>query len=81
MTRVALSETTPVQLPIIDISNPNDVSVGKKMLDAAVEFGFFYVKSESTNFTVADVDRAFELVCFLLSRADKTRKCIHCYVR
>jgi hypothetical protein len=63
MTGSASSGGAPIQLPVIDISNPNDVSVGKKMLDAAVEFGFFYVKGESTDFAAADVNQAFELVC------------------
>lgn len=52
-----------LNLPIIDISNSLDLSVGKALLDAAATYGFLYVDSQSTDFTVQDVERAFELVC------------------
>ncbi|KAL5362725.1 hypothetical protein BJX96DRAFT_177421 [Aspergillus floccosus] len=51
----------PIQLPVIDISNPNDPAVGKEMLDAATKYGFFYVNSKGSDFTVADVKKAFGL--------------------
>ncbi|KAE8352998.1 hypothetical protein BDV28DRAFT_134048 [Aspergillus coremiiformis] len=50
-----------IQLPILDISNPHDPAVGKAMLDAAAKYGFLYVNSNGTDFTVSDVERAFEL--------------------
>lgn len=53
---------TPIELPVIDISNPHDPAVGKAMLDAAAKYGFLYVNSKCTDFTVEDVDRGFELV-------------------
>lgn len=52
-----------INLPIIDISNPHDPSVGKAMLDAAAKYGFLYVASQSTDFSPDDVGRAFGLVC------------------
>jgi isopenicillin N synthase-like dioxygenase len=52
----------PIELPIIDISNPNDPNVGKAMLDAAAKYGFLYVDSKGTDFAAEDVKRAFELV-------------------
>lgn len=52
-----------INLPIIDISNPHDPTVGKAMLDAAAKYGFLYVNSQSTDFAANDVKRAFELVC------------------
>lgn len=52
-----------INLPIIDISNPHDLSVGKAMLDAAAKYGFLYVASQSTDFSAEDVERAFGLVC------------------
>lgn len=59
-------DNTPVgpliQLPILDISNPNDPAVGKAMLDAAAKYGFLYVSSKGTDFTVSDVEKAFDLV-------------------
>lgn len=54
---------TPIQLPVIDISNPHDAAVGKAMLDAAAKFGFFYVNSKGSEFSPADVDHAFAVVC------------------
>lgn len=56
----------PIELPVIDISNPNDPAVGKAMLDAAAKYGFLYVNSKGTDFSVKDVDRGFELVFTLL---------------
>lgn len=52
----------PVELPIIDLSNPEDPVVGKAMLDAAAKYGFLYVNSKGTDFTSQDVERAFGLV-------------------
>jgi hypothetical protein len=51
-----------IELPILDISNPNDPAVGKAMLDAAATYGFLYVNSRGTDFTIGDVERAFGLV-------------------
>ncbi|CDM30686.1 hypothetical protein DTO013E5_665 [Penicillium roqueforti] len=53
--------TVPIELPVIDISNPHDPAVGKAMLDAATKYGFLYVNSKGTDFTVEDVDHAFGL--------------------
>ncbi|KAE8374080.1 hypothetical protein BDV26DRAFT_270714 [Aspergillus bertholletiae] len=59
------SENIPVEplieLPILDISNPNDPAVGKAMLDAAAKYGFLYVSSKGTDFTAHDVEKAFDL--------------------
>lgn len=60
--------TAPIELPVIDISNPHDPAVGKAMLDAAAKYGFLYVDSKGTDFTAEDVDHAFELVCTSSSR-------------
>ncbi|KAJ5783034.1 hypothetical protein N7457_004808 [Penicillium paradoxum] len=53
--------TVPIELPVIDISNPHDPAVGKAMLDAAAKYGFLYVNSKGADFTVNDVDHAFGL--------------------
>jgi len=55
----------PIELPVIDISNPRDPAVGKAMLDAAAKYGFLYVNSKGTDFSVADVDHGFELVLII----------------
>lgn len=57
-----------IQLPIIDISNPDDPAVGKTMLDAAAKYGFLYVDSRGSDFTPDDVKRAFGLVRYACSR-------------
>ena len=60
----------PIDLPIIDISNPDDPVVGKAMLDAAAKYGFLYVNSKGTDFTPQDVQRAFGLVSFCVGTGD-----------
>ncbi|KAL2011534.1 hypothetical protein VTN00DRAFT_4252 [Thermoascus crustaceus] len=50
-----------IELPVIDISNPHDLSVGKAMIDAAAKFGFFYVNSAGSDFTAEDVEGMFGL--------------------
>jgi hypothetical protein len=53
----------PIELPVIDISDPHDPAVGKAMLDAAAKYGFLYVNSKGTDFKTEDVDHGFGLVC------------------
>lgn len=65
--------TVPIELPVIDISNPHDPAVGKAMLDAAAKYGFLYVNSKGTDFTVEDVDRGFGLVRYALRLIDTQR--------
>ncbi|EAA65255.1 hypothetical protein AN0077.2 [Aspergillus nidulans FGSC A4] len=59
-----MAEPTPagtsIELPILDISNPEDPAVGEAMLDAATKYGFLYVDSKGTDFTAEDVRKAFE---------------------
>ncbi|KAJ5408872.1 hypothetical protein N7509_002755 [Penicillium cosmopolitanum] len=51
----------PIELPVIDISDPHDPAVGKAMLDAAAKYGFLYVNSKGSDFTPKDVEHAFGL--------------------
>jgi hypothetical protein len=53
---------TSIELPILDISNPEDPAVGEAMLNAATKYGFLYVDSKGTDFTAEDVRKAFERV-------------------
>ncbi|KAJ5152325.1 hypothetical protein N7492_010620 [Penicillium capsulatum] len=53
--------TAPIKLPVIDISDPHDPAVGKAMLGAAANYGFFYVNSKGSDFSAEDVDHAFGL--------------------
>lgn len=55
--------TSPIDLPLVDISNPDYKAAGKAMLNAAVEYGFLYIDSRTTAFTKADIESAFDLVC------------------
>ncbi|KAJ5456711.1 hypothetical protein N7530_011985 [Penicillium desertorum] len=68
--------TVPIELPVIDISNPHDPAVGKAMLDAAAKYGFLYVNSKGTDFTTEDVDHAFGLSKkFFLSPVQEKQTC------
>ncbi|RJE20893.1 Oxidoreductase, 2OG-FeII oxygenase family [Aspergillus sclerotialis] len=58
---VSAPTTTPITLPILNISDPDDAAVGKAMLDAAAKFGFLYVDSQGSGFGVDDVEGAFGL--------------------
>jgi hypothetical protein len=53
---------SPIELPLVDISNSHYAVAGKKLLDAAVKHGFLYVDSNTTVLTASDVDRTFNLV-------------------
>ena len=54
--------SSPIHLPVIDLSGPSQVA-GKQMLDAAIEYGFFYVDSRNVpDFDAQAVDRLFDLV-------------------
>ncbi|KAI5302342.1 hypothetical protein KEM56_000775 [Ascosphaera pollenicola] len=53
-----MSET--IELPVINISTAS-VEAGKEMLAAAVEYGFLYIDSTSTQFGKKTVDEMFEL--------------------
>ncbi|KAJ5101804.1 hypothetical protein NUU61_004026 [Penicillium alfredii] len=67
---------TPITLPVIDISNARDPTVGKAMLDAAAKYGFLYVNSRGTDFTAEDVDHAFGLSRkFFASPAQEKETC------
>jgi isopenicillin N synthase-like dioxygenase len=57
---MAISNGDIVQIPVINISEPNE-SVGDALIDAASKHGFIYVESKGTGFTAEYVDRAFEL--------------------
>lgn len=54
---------SPIELPVIDIADPLNPTVGKKMLDAAVKYGFFYVHGKGSDFSAAEIDSTFALVC------------------
>lgn len=61
------SSTNPIQLPVIDISDPFNAATGREMLAAAVKYGFFYVHGKGSEFTAAQVDSTFDIVCISIS--------------
>ncbi|PKY03587.1 putative oxidoreductase [Aspergillus campestris IBT 28561] len=66
----------PIQLPILDISNPDDVATGQAMLAAAARYGFLYVDSQGSDFSTEDVKKAFELSKqFFLSPVEEKAAC------
>ncbi|KAI9045168.1 putative oxidoreductase, 2OG-Fe(II) oxygenase family [Aspergillus affinis] len=76
MEEVPTTAGPPIELSIIDISNPSDPAVGKAMLDAAAKYGFLYVNSKGTDFTPEDVKRAFGLSKeFFMSPAEEKASC------
>lgn len=52
------------KIPVIDISDDNQdqAQVAKKLVEAAIEHGFIYIKNTGKDIPVEDVDTAFELV-------------------
>ncbi|KAA8652565.1 hypothetical protein EYZ11_002373 [Aspergillus tanneri] len=65
-----------IQLPVLDISDPNDTAVGKAMMDAATKYGFLYVNSKGSDFTAQDVEKAFGLSKdFFMSPVEEKSTC------
>lgn len=60
---------SPIQLQIFDISQLTP-EVGKSMIEAAKEYGFLYVASESSEFTNEEVENAFGMVYLSLLFSD-----------
>ncbi|KAI5304170.1 hypothetical protein KEM55_000186 [Ascosphaera atra] len=55
-----MAVASAVELPVIDISQATP-EAGKEMLNAAIEYGFLYVDSTSTEFSKKTVDEMFDL--------------------
>lgn len=69
----SMGETSSgIQLPVIDISDMTP-EVGKKLLQAAREYGFLYIDTNGTGFMERMVEREFELSrnFFALPEAEK----------
>jgi hypothetical protein len=54
--------TLPANIPVIDLSGPDQASVAKELVEAAVSCGFVYIKNEGKDISVPDVDGAFDMV-------------------
>lgn len=51
------------KIPIIDISGGGDqAQVARDLVDAAVEYGFIYIKSTGIDFPVDVLEDAFDMV-------------------
>ncbi|CAI7595364.1 unnamed protein product [Penicillium manginii] len=58
---MATNMTSPIRLPMIDLSDPDTAAAGKSLLNAAIEHGFLYIDSRTSNFTKCDVERVFKM--------------------
>lgn len=64
--------TTPVNIPIIDVSSSlPDSQVAEALVNAAAAYGFVYVKSEGKDIPIESINRTFELVGFCNLMVDK----------
>lgn len=53
-------EQSSIQLPLIDISDTSSEN-GKRLVEAAIKYGFLFIDPKGTFFTEALVDKQFEL--------------------
>ena len=54
-------DNAQVQLPVIDLSNP-DPKTADELVSAAATYGFVFIKSNGTDMIPKGVDKTFELV-------------------
>ncbi|KAM5473766.1 hypothetical protein MferCBS49748_000730 [Microsporum ferrugineum] len=55
-----MASETPIQLPVIDISNTT-AAVGKEVIDAAIQYGFLYIDTASSCFSKEEIDSTFKM--------------------
>lgn len=57
--------TNATFIPIIDISESqaDQASIAKRLVDAAAEYGFVYIKNTGLNISAAQIEQAFSIVC------------------
>lgn len=57
--------TDATLIPIIDISESqaDQASIAKRLVDAAAEHGFVYIKNTGLDISVAQIEQAFSIVC------------------
>ncbi|RDW88580.1 clavaminate synthase-like protein [Coleophoma cylindrospora] len=74
---MAQANGQPVQIPIIDISGAAPESqVAKELVDAAVTYGFVYIKNEGKDIPVEVIDHTFDLSRkFFSSPTEEKEKC------
>lgn len=58
---LAASESTPVNIPVIDISGDGQ-EVGNELLDAVTRWGFVFIHGEALGFDKEIIDDTFDLV-------------------
>lgn len=52
-----------MNLPVVDLSKP-DEEVAQHLVQAVIEHGFVYIKSEGSGISKDDVNEMFSLVCY-----------------
>lgn len=63
MTKAHMSRKSKdqIDLPVLDISTPN-AQVGRELVDAAVRYGFVFIRNQGSEIPPTEIDQAFELV-------------------
>ncbi|KAI1180872.1 hypothetical protein F4777DRAFT_527272 [Nemania sp. FL0916] len=66
---------TAVYIPIIDIADGDQARVAKALVDAAVDYGFVYIKNTGRDISLTQVEQAFDIsrTLFQSSLEDKQR--------
>ena len=54
--------TSTAQIPIIDIASNDDAKLADKLVEAAIEHGFIYVKNLGHDISPAQIEGAFSVV-------------------
>ncbi|KAI9793859.1 MAG: hypothetical protein M1816_007111 [Peltula sp. TS41687] len=49
-----------IDIPVVDISTPN-AHVGRELVDAAVRYGFVFIRNQGSEIAPTEIDEAFEL--------------------
>lgn len=57
--------TVTTSIPIIDISaeGTDQAQVAKELVDAAVEYGFVYIRNAGRDISTEHIENAFNIVC------------------
>lgn len=54
---------TAADIPVIDISSPDQAKVARDLVEAAARHGFIYIKNTGSEIPVEQIDGIFDTVC------------------
>jgi hypothetical protein len=60
------SAEADVQIPVIDIANPN-LKTGEELVDAAARYGFVFIRNQGGDISPPEIDKIFETVSTMRS--------------